>query len=100
VVVDACSKHLSRNKHAFADPRLNLIIADARAQLESWPHKFDVIIGDLADPLDGGPCYQLYTQVTGWLYTQVTGWLYTKVTGWQYKDSSSKQEINLGDLVT
>jgi thermospermine synthase len=62
VVVDACSKHLSRNKHAFADPRLNLIIADARAQLESWPHKFDVIIGDLADPLDGGPCYQLYTQ--------------------------------------
>lgn len=24
--------------------------------------KFDVIISDLADPLDGGPCYQLYTQ--------------------------------------
>ena len=24
---------------------------------------FDVIIGDLADPVFGGPCYQLYTQV-------------------------------------
>lgn len=30
---------------------------------EKYDGKFDVIIGDLADPLDGGPCYQLYTQV-------------------------------------
>lgn len=62
-VTDACSQHLERNRSAWADPRLNLVTDDARTQLESWPHKFDVIIGDLADPLDGGPCYQLYTQV-------------------------------------
>lgn len=30
--------------------------------LQNYPGKFDVIIGDLADPLEGGPCYQLYTQ--------------------------------------
>ena len=24
--------------------------------------RFDVIIGDLADPMEGGPCYQLYTK--------------------------------------
>ena len=24
--------------------------------------KYDVIIGDLADPIEGGPCYQLYTK--------------------------------------
>lgn len=43
------------------DPRLELIYDDARAQLENYPGTFDVIIGDLADPVFGGPCYQLYT---------------------------------------
>jgi thermospermine synthase len=43
------------------DPRLELIHDDARAQLEKYPGTFDVIIGDLADPVFGGPCYQLYT---------------------------------------
>lgn len=62
VVTDFCSKNLERNTAAFSDPRFILVNDDARAQLESWPDKFDVIIGDLADPLDGGPCYQLYTQ--------------------------------------
>jgi thermospermine synthase len=38
------------------------IILQPPSQLEQWPGTFDVIIGDLADPLDGGPCYQLYTQ--------------------------------------
>lgn len=56
-----CEKHLDVNKAAFEDPRLELIYDDARAQLEKWPHGFDVIIGDLADPLEAGPCYQLYT---------------------------------------
>ncbi len=63
VVCDFCREHLPVNQAAFASPRLTLINDDARAQLEKWPTKFDVIIGDLADPLDGGPCYQLYTQV-------------------------------------
>mmetsp|Transcript_7337 Transcript_7337/g.18196 ORF Transcript_7337/g.18196 Transcript_7337/m.18196 type:complete len:314 (-) Transcript_7337:235-1176(-) len=62
VVTDFCSKHLHRNVDAFADERLKLINDDARTQLEAWEGTFDVIIGDLADPLDGGPCYQLYTQ--------------------------------------
>lgn len=62
VVTDFCSANLERNTAAFKDPRLHLVNDDARAQLEAWPHSFDVIIGDLADPLDGGPCYQLYTQ--------------------------------------
>ncbi|KAK9815705.1 hypothetical protein WJX72_008341 [[Myrmecia] bisecta] len=62
VVCDFCNEHLEANKAAFADPRLELINDDARAQLEKWEGKFDVIIGDLADPVYGGPCYQLYTQ--------------------------------------
>eukprot|EP00878_Enallax_costatus_P009116 GHUV01009530.1.p1 GENE.GHUV01009530.1~~GHUV01009530.1.p1 ORF type:complete len:323 (+),score=71.46 GHUV01009530.1:172-1140(+) len=62
VVCDFCHAHLEKNKAAFESPKLELINDDARTQLEQYPGKFDVIIGDLADPLDGGPCYQLYTQ--------------------------------------
>lgn len=59
VVCDFCAEHLDANKAAFADPRLQLVVDDARAQLENWPGTFDVIIGDLADPVYGGPCYQV-----------------------------------------
>lgn len=33
-----------------------------RAELEKSEGRYDVIIGDLADPIEGGPCYQLYTK--------------------------------------
>jgi thermospermine synthase len=62
VVVKFCKQHLTENTEAFADPRLELIIGDARAGLENYPGKFDVYIGDLADPVWGNPCYQLYTK--------------------------------------
>ena len=62
VVCDFCEKHLEANKQAFADARLHLIIDDARAQLEKAEGPFDVIIGDLADPVFGGPCYQVFSQ--------------------------------------
>lgn len=60
-VCNFCRKHLEYNQAAYADPRLTVINDDARAQLEQSEQKFDVIVGDLADPLEGGPCYQLYT---------------------------------------
>merc|ERR1719223_2002292 len=61
VVVDFCKKHLDENHAAFADPRLDLVIDDAKGWLERSELMFDVIIMDLDDPLEGGPCYQLYT---------------------------------------
>lgn len=33
-----------------------------RAELENREQQFDIIIGDLADPVAGGPCYRLYTK--------------------------------------
>jgi spermidine synthase len=33
-----------------------------RAELELGKECYDVIIGDLADPIEGGPCYKLYTK--------------------------------------
>jgi len=65
VVCSFCEKHLDVNAAAFKDPRLQLIINDARAQLEKADGVFDVIIGDLADPVYGGPCYQVCET---WLY--------------------------------
>merc|ERR1711879_208936 len=54
--------HLPENKEAFADPRLDVVIEDAKKVLEESEELFDVIIMDLDDPLEGGPCYQLYTK--------------------------------------
>ncbi|RXH70555.1 hypothetical protein DVH24_013301 [Malus domestica] len=61
-VVGFCKSYLIVNSEAFCDPRLELIINDARAELENREEQYDVIIGDLADPIEGGPCYKLYTK--------------------------------------
>jgi spermidine synthase len=46
---------------AFDDPRLRLVIDDGRKFLERVNDKYDVVILDLTDPLEGGPSYLLYT---------------------------------------
>ncbi|CAI5482122.1 unnamed protein product [Closterium sp. Yama58-4] len=63
-VVEFCRRHLTINRDTFASPRLKLIINDALEELRSRTGEegYDVIIGDLADPVDGGPCYKLYTE--------------------------------------
>lgn len=61
-VVEFCRKHLTVNGEAFRSDRLELIINCARAELVKTTEKFDILIGDLADPVEGGPCYKLYTK--------------------------------------
>lgn len=61
-VVNFCRKYLTVNAEAFCSKRLDLVINCARAELENKTEQFDIIIGDLADPVAGGPCYQLYTK--------------------------------------
>ncbi|MCO5579915.1 hypothetical protein L7F22_033782 [Adiantum nelumboides] len=61
-VVKFCKSHLTCNAEAFQSNRLELVIDDAKANLESRDERFDIIIGDLADPLEWGPCYLLYTK--------------------------------------
>jgi spermidine synthase len=62
-VVRLCKEHLAHeHQGAFQDPRANLVIGDAKAFLERTPERFDVIVLDLVDPMDGGPSYTLYTQ--------------------------------------
>ncbi|MFN8139863.1 MAG: fused MFS/spermidine synthase [Fimbriimonadales bacterium] len=47
---------------AFDDPRTTLLHEDARAYLERTDEKFDVILSDLPDPLEGGPAVYLFTK--------------------------------------
>jgi spermidine synthase len=61
-VVDACRKHLPEwSEGAFDDPRAELIIGDAKAYVESTAEHFDVVIGDLTEPLEDSPSYGLHT---------------------------------------
>ncbi len=46
---------------AFNDPRFKLVLQDGRKFLEESRDRYDVIILDLTDPLEGGPSYLLYT---------------------------------------
>ena len=47
---------------AFDDPRTELVFEDARRWIETHNDIFDVIIIDLSDPIEEGPCYRLYTR--------------------------------------
>ena len=61
-VVEVCQKYLpEHHQGAFDDPRLELNFEDASAFLRDTDERFDVIVLDLSDPMDGGPAYLLYT---------------------------------------
>jgi len=62
-VVSLCRRFLpSWHQNAFDDPRAELHFVDARKYLDESSNKFDVIIIDLADPLEQGPARLLYTR--------------------------------------
>ena len=62
-VVSLCRRFLPAwHQNAFDDPRAELHFVDARKYLDESSDKFDVIIIDLADPLEQGPARLLYTQ--------------------------------------
>lgn len=62
-LVEACQQHLPEiHQHSFDDPRFRLIIGDALAVLETIGEGWDVVISNIADPLEAGPAYQLFTQ--------------------------------------
>jgi len=62
-VVKLCRRFLPRwHQNALDDPRAELHFVDARKHLDESSDEFDVIIIDLADPLEQGPARLLYTQ--------------------------------------
>jgi len=62
-LVDLCQQYLPEwSQGAFADPRVRLLFRDARHFVESTKERFDVIISDLTEPLEGGPSVYLFTK--------------------------------------
>jgi spermidine synthase len=62
-VVEVCRSLLPEfHGGAFDDPRAELVFEDARQWIEAHDERFDVIIIDLSDPIEEGPCYRLYTR--------------------------------------
>ncbi|MBI4299294.1 MAG: polyamine aminopropyltransferase [Chloroflexi bacterium] len=62
-VVELCRRFLpNHHRGAFEDPRLELHHADAIKFLRETNNTFDIIILDIADPLEGGPAYLLFTK--------------------------------------
>ena len=62
-VVDLCRRFLPQHHQgAFEDPRVELLHQDARGYLAHSDDRFDVMILDLVDPMEGGPSYLLYTR--------------------------------------
>ncbi len=62
-VVEMAKKDmLEWNKGVCDDPRLTIVYADALGYIENYDGHFDVIIMDIADPVDAGPGYMLYTK--------------------------------------
>lgn len=64
-VIDICRRLLSTwHRGSFEDSRLELRFVDARKYLEECVdvgEKFDVVILDLPEPIEGGPAYLLHT---------------------------------------
>lgn len=62
-VVRLCKDHLPEwHGGCIEDPRLEVIYDDAHAYLSRHEGTFDVIIMDIADPIEAGPGIVLYTQ--------------------------------------
>ena len=62
-VVDLCRRYLPQHHQgSFNDPRVELCHQDAREYLANSDERFDVMIMDLVDPLEGGTAYLLYTE--------------------------------------
>ncbi|MDY6912245.1 MAG: polyamine aminopropyltransferase [Chloroflexota bacterium] len=62
-VIQLCKQYLpDHHLGSFDDPRVKLLHTDAKKYLQETEKKFDVVIIDLPEPIEGGPAYLLYTQ--------------------------------------
>ncbi|MCX5785229.1 MAG: MnmC family methyltransferase [Elusimicrobia bacterium] len=61
-ILGFAAKHLQTwHRGAFKDPRLTLLVQDAKKYVERTELKFDLVYSDLPSPIEKGPACQLYT---------------------------------------
>jgi spermidine synthase len=62
-LVELCKKHLQKwHQNSFFDPRCNILYTDAWDYVQRSKEKFDVVIADISDPIEGGPALNIYTK--------------------------------------
>lgn len=62
-LVKLCEAYMPEwHRGAFYDDRAKLLFTDARRYIEETDEKFDVIISDLTEPMEGGPSVMLFTK--------------------------------------
>lgn len=62
-VVELCKQHLpSFHQNVFNDKRVQILNLDGRRYIEDSDEKFDVVIIDISEPLEGSPAYLLFTE--------------------------------------
>jgi len=62
-LVAMCREHLpSWHAGAFDNPRVQIRHGDARAYVEQTRDRFDIVINDITDPIEGGPSKMLFTR--------------------------------------
>lgn len=62
-LVALCREHLPAwHAGAFDDPRVRVLHGDARAFVADTAERFDVVISDITDPIEGGPSKRLFTR--------------------------------------
>lgn len=62
-LVALCREHLpSWHAGAFDDKRVHVHYGDARAFVEETRERYDVVINDITDPVEGGPSKLLFTR--------------------------------------
>jgi spermidine synthase len=59
--VNICKKYLKKwHKDSFDNHKIELIFSDAKEYIKKTDELFDIIIGDLSDPVEKGPAQALY----------------------------------------
>lgn len=62
-LVALCREHLPEwHAGAFEDRRVRVLHGDARAFVEETEERFDIVINDITDPIEGGPSKLLFTR--------------------------------------
>ncbi|MCX8182304.1 MAG: polyamine aminopropyltransferase [Candidatus Methanomethyliaceae archaeon] len=62
-VVESSKRYLPElSRGAFDDGRVELVVGDGRRFVEGCRSRFDVVVVDVTDPLEGGPAQLLYTK--------------------------------------
>lgn len=58
-----CREHLPEwSAGAFSNPKVRVVYSDAWKYAQKCKQKFDVIVSDLTEPVEGGPSVKLFTQ--------------------------------------